>query len=97
VQERDAMAQDDDDDDQAWALARYQVISAYLALAPGRGQRTQLLCTLAARTWRGPGGEDFQVAAETIRVWVRRYRAGGLARLRDQPRPRRGVSVLSTE
>jgi putative transposase len=90
--EFDAMA---DDDDQAWALARYQVISAYLALEPQRGQRALLLMKLAARNWRGPGGEDFCVAAETIRVWVRRYRAGGLERLRDKPRPRRGVSVLA--
>ncbi len=91
------MADGDDDDDRAWALARYQVISAYLALEPRRGQRTALLVTLAARTWRGPHGEDFRVAAETIRVWVRRYRAGGLERLRDKPRPRRGVSVLAPD
>lgn len=85
------------DDDHAWALARYQVISAYLALEPRRGQRTQLLVKLAARVWRGPEGEDFHVAAETIRVWVRRYRAGGLERLRDKPRPRRGVGVLEPD
>jgi transposase len=85
------------DDDQAWALARYQVISAYLALEPRRGQRTEFLAKLAARTWRGPAGEDFHVAAETIRVWVRRYRAGGLERLRDKPRPRRGVGVLAPD
>jgi putative transposase len=88
---------DDEDDDQAWALARYQVISAYLALEPRRGERTLLLAKLAARTWQDPQGEGFQVAAETIRAWVRRYRAGGLARLRDKPRPRRGVGVLTAE
>jgi len=93
------MARDhvDDEDDQAWALARYQVISAYLALEPRRGERALLLAKLAARTWQDPQGEGFQAAAETIRAWVRRYRAGGLAQLRDKPRPRRGVGVLTPD
>jgi transposase len=37
------------------------------------------------------------VRAETIRVWIRRYRRGGLAALEDKPRPCRGVSVLDPE
>jgi len=88
---------DDDDPEQAWALARYQVISAYLALEPRRGQRTGLLLQLAARVWRDPKGEVLHVAAETIRVWVRRYRRGGLVALRDKPHPRRGVEVLTPD
>lgn len=88
---------DDDDLEQAWALARYQVISAYLALEPRRGQRTGLLLQLAARGWRDPHGETFHAAAETIRVWVRRYRRGGLSALRDKPHPRRGVEVLGPD
>lgn len=82
---------------QAWALARYQVISAYLALDPPRGQRGPLRSQLASRTWTGPDGEPFAVAAETLRVWVRRYRKHGLKGLEDKPRPRRGVGVLSAE
>ena len=35
------------------------------------------------------------MAAETIRVWVRRYRGGGLAALADKPRLCRGVGVLT--
>jgi hypothetical protein len=35
------------------------------------------------------------VAAETIRVWVRRYRQGGLMALEDKPHACRGVGVLS--
>jgi len=87
----------DDDTEGAWALARYQVISAYLALEPRRGQRTQLLQQLASRAWPDPLGQIFHVAAETIRVWVRRYRAGGLDSLRDKPRPQRGVEVLAPD
>jgi putative transposase len=37
------------------------------------------------------------VAAETIRVWVRRYRGGGLEALADRPRLSHGVSVLDPE
>lgn len=35
--------------------------------------------------------------AETIRVWIRRYRSGGLAALQDKPRSSHGVSVLDPE
>lgn len=79
------------------ALARYQVISAYLAMAPKRGQRGLLLRQLAARTWTDADGEPLQVAAETIRNWVRRYRRRGLAGLEDKERPKRGIQALSAE
>jgi transposase InsO family protein len=85
------------DDPMAWALVRYQVLSPYLAADPPRGQRTALLRQLAARVWTGPDGEPFTVAAETIRTWVRRYRAGGLDGLKDAPRARTGVSALTEE
>ncbi|MEQ1506361.1 MAG: helix-turn-helix domain-containing protein [Myxococcota bacterium] len=79
------------------ALVRYQVISAYLALEPLRGQRRAVLDQLAARTWTGADGAPFQVSAETIRVWVRRYRKSGLSGLRDRPRPVRGIQALTPE
>jgi putative transposase len=85
------------DEQPSMALVRYQIISPYLALAPVRGQRQAVLQQLASRTWNGPDGEPLQVAAETIRVWARRYRVGGLAALEDKPRPRRGIGVLSPE
>lgn len=80
-----------------WALARYLVISAYIAAPPPRGRRRAVLEQLAARSWPGPGGEPFTVSAETIRVWVRRYRTGGVDALADAPRPSRGVTVLSED
>jgi transposase InsO family protein len=85
------------DDNNDKALVRYQVISAYLALQPCRGQRRAILDQLAARTWTDTDGQPFQVSAETIRVWVRRYRNGGLPALRDQPRPNKGSHVLPPE
>lgn len=85
------------DPDLDQALCRYEVISAYLALQPGRGQRGPLLQQLASRQWTGPAGEPVTVSAETIRVWVRRYRRGGLDGLRDVARPRLGTQALTAE
>ena len=79
------------------ALVRFQIISAYVALDPGRGQKRKLLDQLAARTWPGLDGEPFQAAAETLRTWIRRYRLDGLPGLEDKPRAKRGVQLLSTD
>jgi transposase InsO family protein len=78
-------------------LVRYEVISGYLALEPKRGQRGELLNRLAGKVWTGVDGEPFQVAAETIRKWVARYRDKGLAGLADKPRPIRGTLALTPE
>ncbi len=87
----------DNDKALAIALARYQVISAYVAMDPPRGRRRQLLEELANKSWAGPDGEPWQVAAETIRTWVRRYRREGLDGLRNKTRPCRGTSAMSEE
>ncbi len=87
----------DNDPRRARALARYQVISAYLALDPPRGKRKPTREQLAAKVWTDEHGERFQVSAETIRVWVRRYYKGGLDALADKQRPRRGTVALSAE
>lgn len=79
------------------ALLRYQIISAYLALDPPRGERTAVLQQLAAKTWTLPDGQTVQFAAETLRAWVRKYRRGGLSALEDAPRDRPGVQILSEE
>jgi transposase len=88
------MADDDDDPRRALALARYQVISAFLALEPARGQKRPLLEQLASRAWPGPEGAQLKPAAETIRSWIRRYRNGGFDALCDTPRKSTGVQVL---
>lgn len=79
------------------ALLRYQAISAYLSLDPPRGERTALLVQLATRTWTMPDGEHVQLAAETLRALVRKFRQGGLAALEDAPRARPGVQVLTDD
>lgn len=81
----------------SWALARYQAIAAYIALVPKRGDRRALLDQLAARSWTGPDGEPFTVSAETLRVWARRYRHGGLDGLRDRSPAVPGVQALTEE
>ncbi|MBC8426161.1 DDE-type integrase/transposase/recombinase [bacterium] len=88
---------DDEDRRLGWALTRYRVISAYLALDPPRGQREATRKQIAAKTWTGPDGESFTVVPETIRTWVRRYRRHGFDGLKDKPRPRRGVQILDGE
>jgi len=86
---------DEQDPRMAWALVRYQVISPYLAADPPRGQRGPLRRQLAERRWTDPDGEPFSVSDETIRRWIRGYRAHGLSGLMDRRRVRRGVQALT--
>ena len=76
------------------ALLRFQVISAYLAADPPRGQRRKILRQLAKRTWLLENGEAMRVKAETIRYWLRRYRRGGFEALKDKPRAARGQQAI---
>ena len=85
------------DDKRAVALMRYQIISAYLALDPPRGQRRAFLDKLAQKTWQHPDGRQVSFSAETLRAWIRRYRRGGLQALEDALHPKRGVQVLTPE
>ncbi|MGD8837141.1 MAG: DDE-type integrase/transposase/recombinase [Desulfobacteraceae bacterium] len=77
---------DENDKIVAKALLRYQIISAYLAADPPRGQRRRMLEQLAAKTWMLESGQVVSVKAETIRYWLRRYRRGGFEALKDKPR-----------
>ena len=79
------------------ALLRYQAISAYLALDLPRGKRGPILRQLASKAWTLPDGRQVHFSAETLRSWIRRYRAGGLAALEDKPRPQRGGHTLTPE
>ena len=78
------------------ALFRFQVVSAFLAADPPRGQRDALRRTLAARIWTLPSGREKQFSAETLRKWIRRYQEGGLDALEDNRGPR-GVRCLTDE
>lgn len=79
------------------ALLRYQIISAYLAMDPPRGQRGALLEELASRAWQLPDGREVHFAAETLRGWIRTFRRGGLPALEDAPRPAPGVQILDDD
>lgn len=87
----------DDDPRHAMALARHQVVSAYLADDHPRGQRAARLAQLAARPWLGPDGLPMEFSPETLRVWIRRYKKHGFAGLFDKERPRTGVRALSAD
>ena len=91
------MAKDDKDLRRAKALARYMVISAYLAIEPPRGRRRAVLEQLAGKVWEDADGQPMQVQAETLRVWIRRYRRGGLEALEDKPRASLGITALTDE
>ena len=91
------MAKDDNDLRRAKALARYMVISAYLAIEPPRGQRRAVLEQLAGKVWEDGDGQPMEVQAETLRVWIRRYRRGGLDALEDKARTSRGIVALTDE
>ena len=82
---------------ESWALARYQAIAAYVALVPQRGERKILLEKLAARSWPSPDGSFFVASAETLRVWVRRYRNGGIAALQDKVPQKPGIHALNAK
>lgn len=86
----------DDDPRLLKALARFEVVSAYLGGDLSRGRRGARLEELAKRTWF-LRGEPFQVRAETIRTWVRRYQQGGFDALFDKLRPRPGVRAIPPE
>jgi transposase InsO family protein len=79
------------------ALWRYQVISAYLAANPPRGERQKMLDYLAAKNWMLASGEVLSVKAETIRYWIRRYRNGGFEALKDKTRSRGQSRAIPAE
>lgn len=86
---------DDLDPRQAIALARHQLVSAFLADNHPHGRRQARLAEICARPWLGPDGEPMVVAAETLRKWVRAYRKLGFKGLFDKVRPRTGVRALT--
>jgi len=77
------------------AILRFQVISAYLADDPPRGKRRAKREQLANKSWLLPDGSQRKFTAETVRSWVQRYRAGGIAALEDKARTQRGTIALT--
>jgi len=78
---------------EALALWRYHLIAE--ALDPKlTGRERGLLVRGIAGEHTSPGGEIRAVSRNTLDRWIRRYRAEGLAGLRDQPRSDLGSARL---
>jgi transposase InsO family protein len=74
---------------EALALWRYHLIAEALDPKLDGRERGQLVRRLAG-DHEDPGGEIRAVSRNTLDRWIRRYRAEGLAGLRDRPRSDKG-------
>jgi transposase len=78
---------------EALALWRYHLIAEALNIRLG-GRERGLLVRQIAGEHATPAGEIRQVSRNTLDRWIRRYRAEGLAGLRDRPRSDQGSARL---
>ncbi len=79
---------------EALALWRYHLIAE--ALNPKlSGMERGLLVRQIAGEHQAPDGEPRQVSRNTLDRWIRRYRAEGLAGLRDRPRSDHGSARIN--
>ena len=74
----------------AVALFRYGLIADLVHLPPGTKGLYQRIAEKAAVDYAIPRSTRTRVAAETIRDWLKRYRAGGFDALLPRPRADRG-------
>ena len=79
---------------EALALWRYHLIAEALDPKLSGMERGQLVRRIAGEH-PTPGGEPRQVSRNTLDRWIRRYRAEGLAGLRDRPRSDHGSTRVS--
>ena len=79
---------------EALALWRYHLIAEALDPKLSGTERGQLVRRLAGEH-PSPSGEVRQVSRNTLDRWIRRYRAEGLAGLRDRPRSDHGSARIS--
>ncbi len=75
---------------QAVALFRYGLIADLLRLEPGSKGLYAEIAKKAAGDYTIPGSARTRVAPETIRHWLKGYRAGGFEALLPKPRADRG-------
>jgi putative transposase len=73
------------------ALFRYGLIAELVRLPPGTPGLYRRLQAIAAQDYAIPGSSRTRVAAETLRDWIQRYRAGGFEALAPKPRSDRGT------
>lgn len=72
------------------ALFRYGLIADLLHLPSGKRGLGELLAKKAERNYDIPGSRRSRVASETIRDWLKDYRAGGFDALLPKPRKDQG-------
>jgi transposase InsO family protein len=84
------MSDSDREHRHALALFRYGVIADLVRLEPGTPGLYQRIAEKAAADYQIPGTSRTRIAAETIRHWLKRYRAGGFDALMPKPRADRG-------
>jgi transposase InsO family protein len=84
------MSEPDSEHRHAVALFRYGLIAELARLEPGTPGLYQRIAEKAQADYTIPGTSRTRVAAETIRHWLKRYRAGGFDALLPQPRADRG-------
>lgn len=83
---------------EAIALFRAEVIGALAHREFSRGERAKALRELAKMRFRAPGSRYTRcIAVSTLERWYYRYRRGGLAALKPQPRSDRGRARELTE
>ena len=80
---------------EALALWRYHLIAEALDPRLGGRERGLLVRRIAAAEHVTPAGEPRQVSRNTLDRWIRKYRAEGLAGLRDRPRSDQGSARLN--
>jgi len=84
------MTDSSSDSRHAVALFRYGVIADLVRLAPGTEDLYRRIADKAKADYAIPGSARTRIAAETIRHWLKRYRAGGFEALMPKPRADRG-------
>lgn len=86
------MTDTDTDHRHSVALFRYGLIADLLHLPAGGASLQHRLAEKAAREYTIPGTTRTQIAAETLRDWLKRYRKGGFDALLPKRRADRGRS-----
>ncbi len=79
---------------EALALWRYHLIAPALDPKLGGRERGEMVRQIAGEH-PSPSGEPREVSRNTLDRWIRRYRADGLAGLRDRPRSDHGSARIS--
>ncbi len=72
------------------ALFRYGIIADFVHLAPGTKGLYNLIKKKAGQHYSIPGSKRTQVAEETIRSWLKKYRKGGFDALLPKTRADKG-------